>query len=497
MRAYDRLEQIFARLSHLRGAEAVLHWDTAVVMPSGGAEARAGQLATLAVVQHELLTAPDMPELLDAAATDELDDWQRANLRQMRRHWRHAAALPGDLVDARARAHSACELLWREARPANDFARVQGSLTHVIGLAREAAAAKADLLGCAPYDALLDQYEGGLTSATVDRSFDVLQAKLPAMIDAALALQDNIPVEPITDGIDTAKQTELNRLLVVAVGLSEEHGRLDVSRHPFTGGVPDDVRLTTRYDEGNPIPALMGALHEAGHAMYERGLPQNWRNQPVGRAMGMAVHESQSLIVEMQASRSQPFVEYLANKMHDIWGVRGGPWQAANLGRIVRRVERSLIRVDADELTYPLHIVLRYRLERALLSGDLEVPALPEAWREGMRELLDIEPPNDSDGCMQDLHWYDGDFGYFPTYTLGAMAAAQLMEQALSDRPEIPGSLRQGDFSPLMTWLGTQVHARGSYPATLDTLLTEVTGKPLDTGHFLRHLEARYLPPPG
>lgn len=493
MKAYKRLEQIFARLSHLRGAEAVLHWDRAVVMPAGGAEARAGQLATLAVVQHELLTAPDMPDLLEAAATEDLDDWQHANLRQMRRHWRHISALPADLVEARARAHSACELLWREARPANDFSHVRDTLATVVALAREAADAKADMLGCAPYDALLDQYEGGLTTVAVDRSFDVLQSELPPLIDAAIALQDDAPILPITAAIDTARQTELTQLLVAAVGLSDEHGRLDVSHHPFTGGVPDDVRLTTRYDEDNPIPALMGALHEAGHAMYERGLPQAWRNQPVGRAMGMAVHESQSLIVEMLASRSQPFVEYLADRMRDIWGARDDALQAANLGRIVRRVKRSLIRVDADEMTYPLHIVLRYRLERTLLSGELEVADLPEAWRTGMRELIGIEPPNDSDGCMQDLHWYDGDFGYFPTYTLGAMAAAQFMEQALADRPEIPGALRRGDFSPLMDWLDSRVHAHGSFHETLDSLLTDVTGRPLDSTSFLTHLRRRYL----
>lgn len=493
MKAYKRLEQIFARLSHLRGAEAVLHWDRAVVMPAGGAEARAGQLATLAVVQHELLTAPDIPDLLEAAAAEDLDDWQHANLRQMRRHWRHISALPADLVEARARAHSACELLWREARPANDFSLVRDTLATVVALARQAADAKADMLGCEPYDALLDQYEGGLTTVAVDRSFDVLQSELPPLIDAAIALQDGAPILPITAAIDTAKQTELTQLLVAAVGLSDEHGRLDVSHHPFTGGVPDDVRLTTRYDEDNPIPALMGALHEAGHAMYERGLPQAWRNQPVGRAMGMAVHESQSLIVEMLASRSQPFVEYLADRMRDIWGVRDDALQAANLGRIVRRVKRSLIRVDADEMTYPLHIVLRYRLERALLSGELEVADLPEAWRTGMRELIGIEPPDDSDGCMQDLHWYDGDFGYFPTYTLGAMAAAQFMEQALADRPEIPGALRRGDFSPLMDWLGSRVHARGSLHETLDSLLTDVTGRPLDCTSFLTHLRRRYL----
>jgi carboxypeptidase Taq len=413
----------------------------------------------------------------------------------MRRRRQHASALPGDLVEALSRARNACELTWREARAKDDFAMLAEPLAAVVSLSRQAAQVKGEALGCDPYDALLDLYEAGLRAEAVDRCFDILQARLPAMIDAALERQASRTALPLQDGIGPSRQEALSRELVAAVGLADEHGRLDVSHHPFTGGVPDDVRLTTRYDEADPLPALMAALHEAGHAMYERGLPRRWRNQPVGTAMGMAVHESQSLIVEMQAARSQPFVEHLARRMRELWQVEGEPWQAANLGRLVRRVARSYIRVDADELTYPLHIILRYQLERALLSDRLAVRDLPEAWRAGMQELVGTAPPTDREGCLQDLHWPDGDFGYFPTYTLGAVAAAQLMNRALDDHPEIPEALSRGDFSPLMGWLRQHVHARGAYPETLDALLIEVTGRPLDTEGFLQHLHRRYLDP--
>lgn len=493
MRAYDRLEAMFERLSHLGGAAAVLHWDSAVIMPPGGVDARSGQLATLAVVCHETLTAPEIPDLLATAEDDDLDDWQRANLRQMRRRWRHASALPTALVEARSRADNACEQAWRSARGENDFARLQAPLSEVVSLTREAAAAKAEKLGLAPYDALLDQYEAGLTSDIVDRCFTVLGDVLPGMISAAIEHQQRKPATALPGRVAADLQARLAAQLVAAVGLSDTHGRLDISHHPFTGGVPDDVRLTTRYDDADPLSSLMAALHETGHAMYERGLPPRWRHQPVGQSMGMAVHESQSLIVEMQASRSQPFVAHLAERMADQWQVDGPAWQAENLGRIVRRVERSLIRVDADEMTYPLHIILRYRLERALLSGDLEVADLPGAWREQMRALLDIEPPDDRNGCMQDVHWYGGDFGYFPTYTLGALAAAQLMDSALQARPDIPDALGRGDFDPLMSWLQQNVHALGSYPDTQDALMTSATGRPLGTDSFLAHLRRRYL----
>ena len=492
MTAYQRLEARFARLSHLGGAEAVLHWDSAVIMPAGGAEARSEQLAALAVVRHELLTAPDMAELLEAAAAEALDDWQQANLRQMRRRWRHASALPADLVEARSRCNNACELLWRQARKDDDFARLTASLTEVVALARQAADIKGEAFGCAPYDALLDHYKSGLTVDAVDRSFTVLQDRLPGLIDAAITCQVRQPPLVVAEPVDTARQAALAQELVAAVGLSSRHGRLDISHHPFTGGVPDDVRLTTRYDDADPISSLMAALHEAGHAMYERGLPPQWRNQPVGRAMGMAVHESQSLIVEMQACRSQAFVDFLAGRMRALWDVSGPAWEADNVGRTVRRVSRSLIRVDADELTYPLHVILRYRLERALLSGELAVTDLPGAWRDGMRDLLGIEPPDDRDGCLQDVHWYGGDFGYFPTYTLGAIAAAQIMAKARVGAPEMDDALSRGDFGPLIGWLAQNIHARGSFPDCLDALLIEATGQPLSEQDYLRHLVDRY-----
>jgi carboxypeptidase Taq len=278
------------------------------------------------------------------------------------------------------------------------------------------------------------------------------------------------------------------------VGFDFAAGRLDVSHHPFTGGIPDDVRLTTRYDENDFASSLMAALHETGHAMYERGLPVQWRLQPVGEAMGMAIHESQSLIVEMQACRSDPYLQYLSGELKAVFTVDGPAWSAGNLGRCLRRVERSLIRVEADEVTYPLHVILRYRLERALISGDLQVADLPGAWREGMDDLVGAVPPTDREGCMQDIHWMGGDFGYFPTYTLGAIAAAQMFATACSDRPDLLPGLSGGDFLPLMQWLTGKVHSHGAYYAAAGELLTAATGRSFDVATFKTHLRDRYLP---
>jgi carboxypeptidase Taq len=276
------------------------------------------------------------------------------------------------------------------------------------------------------------------------------------------------------------------------LGFDFQSGRLDVSAHPFTGGTPDDVRITTRYDEKDFARALMGVLHETGHALYEAGLPRDWRRQPVGNARGMVLHESQSLLMEMQACRGRAFIDFAAPHMRAAFGKSGPGWTADNIHRVYTRVAPGFIRVDADEVTYPLHIMLRYRLERAILAGDLELADLPGAWNDGMKELLGIVPPNDSLGCLQDIHWPDGAWGYFPTYTMGALAAAQLFAAARKAVPGLLDAIGKGDFAPLLAWLRKNIHGQGSIGGT-DWILAQATGSPLGVGAFKAHLESRYL----
>ena len=492
---YAELEQRFRRLYALREAAGMLHWDMSAMMPAGGAAARTEQLAALDVVCHEMLTEPALAELLDAAEGDSgaLDRWQAANLQEMRREWAHANALDGRLVEALSRACKRCEMAWREARPAGDFKAVLPALEEQLALIREAAAAKAEALGLSLYDALLDEYEPGGRAERIDAVFEPLAAFLPDFIERVLEHQASrsAPVAP-PGPFPRDKQEALGRRFMQALGFDFAHGRLDVSLHPFCGGVPDDVRITTRYDETDFFSALMGVLHETGHALYERGLPADWRLQPVGQARGMAMHESQSLLVEMQACRSPEFIGYAAPLARDSFDGEGEPWSADNLLRLSNKVERGFIRVEADEVTYPAHVILRYRLERAMIAGDLALADLPGAWNDGMEALLHVRPPNDRLGCLQDIHWYDGAWGYFPTYTLGAMTAAQLFAAAKAALPAIPAAIARGDFSPLMAWLGEAVHSKGSLMSG-DDLLTEATGKPLDPTVFEAHLEARYL----
>ncbi|MEQ8192863.1 MAG: carboxypeptidase M32 [Rhodospirillales bacterium] len=491
---YQKLEERYRRLKALSEAEAVLHWDMSTMMPRGGAAARAEQLAELKAVQHTILTAPETADLLDAAeGLTGLDPWQRANLREMRRHWAHSSALPEALVVARSKAESACETVWRTARPNADFALILPHVEKLLEIVKEVAAIKAGKLGLGLYDALLDKYEPGAGSAEIDREFEILEAFLPDFLPRVLEHQaKQEPVVLPTGPFPEKKQQALGVKFMEALGFDFDHGRLDISLHPFCGGTPDDVRITTRYDEEDFTSSLMGVLHETGHALYERGLPKDWRSQPVGDPRGMSMHESQSLLVEMQVCRSRPFLEYATPIITEAFGGTGKAWTVDNLYRLYTRVTPDFIRVDADEVTYPAHVILRYRLEKAMIEGDLPIRDLPGAWNDAMKRLLGITPPTDREGCLQDIHWYDGAWGYFPTYTLGAMTAAQLFQAAQqADGGIVPG-IRTGNFGPLMTWLRRNVHEKGSSLSTRE-ILVQSTGKPLDAEVFKNHLEQRYL----
>ena len=488
MNEYAALEQKFARIACLNEAAAMLGWDASAMMPAGGAEARAEQLATLAGLAHEFLSAPEIGEALAAARPE--TDWQEANVGLMREAHIRATALPRDLVEASVRAGRACETIWRQARQDGKFAAVREALAEVVALTRESATILGERLGLAPYDALMSQYQRGISAPAAAAIFARYEVFLKDALPRAEALQASRPAQKLPPGpYPEAVQEALARKLAAAAGLNFSAARLDRSAHPFCGGTPTDIRITTRYDEADFCAALMGVLHETGHALYEQNLPAAFRRQPVGEAAGMAVHESQSLIIEMQAVRGDAFLSHLAPIAAQAFGkdiTLGG------LKNRLRRVQRSFIRVEADEMTYPAHVLLRFRLEQALLAGDLTVADLPGAWNDGFHGLLGITPPDDRQGCLQDIHWYDGAIGYFPSYTLGAMAAAQLMAAARKALPDIDEGFARGDFSALTFWLARHVHGLGS-SLGYNEILANATGEALNPAYFEAHLTVRYL----
>ena len=467
---YQQLEQEFRRLHAFRGALSLLRWDAAVMMPRGSADVRGEQLAALETEHHALLTTPKVARLLERAeaAASQLDDWPLANLREMRRQRDHAIATPPSLIARLAKATARAEVFWVEAKKANNFALFAPHLEEVVHLVRDKAALLGQARGLAPYDALVDVFTPGISTADIDTIFKALARKLPGLINEAIEVQAARPPLPLTGKFTVVRQRALSVEVLKALGFPFDRGRLDESEHPFTEGVPGDIRVTTRFDVNDPFSGLLGAVHETGHAMYD---------------------------LEMTLCRSRSFVKYLRPLLEKHLQVSGEDWSEDNLYRHLVRVRRSMIRMDADELTYPAHIMLRYELERKILEGALPVKDLPEAWNASLDQRLGLKPTSDVEGCLQDIHWAVGHFGYFPSYALGAVIAAQLYEALRAARPGLDEEIAAGHFGGVMEWLRDNVHGIGAR-LPVKELITEATGKPLTAGAYLRYLESKYLEAP-
>ena len=491
--AYTDLEARHLRLHRLEHLAALASWDQAANMPPRGQDARAAAMAELDGLMHARRTDPALPGLLARAEDEPLTDDQRANLREMRREWRAANALPAALVERRTLATSRCEHAWRQQRPANDWAGFVENFRPVVQIAREEARHLADATGLAPYDALMDRYEPGMTAAEVDRIFGDLRGWLPGLIRQVRARQAaEPPVIRPTGRFPQAAQKALGLEVMGWLDFDFDAGRLDESTHPFSGGVPEDVRLTTRYREDDLMSSLMGTIHETGHARYEQNLPREWLGQPLARARSYGLHESQSLAFEMQLGCHPGFVARLAPRLTAHFGAQPA-FEPANLARLATRVEPGRIRVEADEVTYPAHVMLRFEIERALIEGAIGIDDIPALWDERMMAYLGLDTRGDfRDGPMQDVHWPAGLFGYFPCYTLGAMYAAQWFAAMRRRTPDLDASIAAGDLNPVFDWLRDHVWRQGSRWETAE-LARRASGTTLDPAHFRAHLTRRYL----
>jgi carboxypeptidase Taq len=490
--AYDELARTHERLYRLGHLHSMAGWDQAANMPPQGNEARSAAMAELASLMHAMSTAPALGQQIAAAQQEALDDERRANLREMRLGWVQATALPAELVLKRELATSRCEHAWRSQRPANDWQGFLGNFREVLALGREEAKRLGDALQLAPYDALMNRYEPGMTVAKVDAVFGPVRQWLPGLIQQVMQKQTNEPVIPPQGPFDVAAQRALCEQTMHLLGFDFQGGRLDVSAHPFCGGVPEDVRMTTRFRTDDFLGSLQGTVHETGHGRYEQNLPRHWLGQPMAHARSMAIHESSSLSFEMQLGCHPGFVAALAPLIDKAFGPQPA-FAPGNLQRLFTRVKPGLIRVDADEVTYPAHIILRYEIECALIEGEIEAEDIPALWDAKMMELLGLDTRgNFKDGPLQDVHWPEGLFGYFPCYSLGAMFAAQWFAAMRRTTPDLDERLNAGDFSPVFDWMKQHVWSQASRWTT-DELVARATGEALNPAHFKAHLEARYL----
>lgn len=494
--SWQRLDEHCRNLHALDHALSILGADEATHMPSGGGEARAASVSLLAGMYHEQASAPHIAEWIAAARREELTPQQQVALTEFERVYRNLTCLPSDFVKRQTAVNMRSEQAWRKLRAANDWEGFRPLLEENVVLMREEAAMRADALGVQPYDALMEQFDPGNRAAAITPAFDALKAFLRDFLPAAMETQQRRraqnPLKPFSPPFPVEKQSALGLAAIKAIGFDMEHGRIDVSHHPFCGGVPDDIRMTTRYRADDFITAFMATLHETGHALYEQGLPRELAHWPSAKARGMGMHESQSMFVELQIARSAEFWEWALPLVNEHLGGLDN-WSPDDMLAHINTVEPGLIRVDADEVTYPLHIILRYELEQALVSGQLQVRDLPEAWDTRMQDYLGLSTISDpANGPMQDVHWPAGMFGYFPSYALGAMMAAQewaAMEKAVPDARQ---ALRRGDFEPLNAWRRENIwHAAATAPTP--DILEKATGEPLNADYFTAHLRKRYL----
>jgi carboxypeptidase Taq len=475
--AIVNLRERMAELADLASIEMLLGWDQLVMMPAGGADARAEQLSTLARLTHRRASATDLGEWLEQLDGEQLEGVDADIVRLARRDWERVRRVPKELAAELARAATEGQESWQRARAEDDFQAFVPALERNVELARAHGASVAQP-GEGVYDALLGDYDFGLRAQGLRKLFGALAQELAPLVAVA---EERSPAHALAVPVSAQEHAVAGTLR--RVGVDHASWRVDVSAHPFTAWVgQSDMRVTTRYRDGD-VESLLSSLHEYGHALYERQVDPGLARTNLGCGTSMSMHESQSKLWENHVARSPAFAEVLAAEL----AAGGFAVAPAELHRALVGVERSLIRVSADPLTYPLHIIVRFELELALIEGDLAVRDLPDAWQEAMRRLLGVEVPSDALGCLQDVHWGAGAFGYFPSYALGCLIAAQLWEAIEADRGPLADDLRRGEVKPIQRWLGEHIHHHGRRLDTLP-LLEQATGHGLEIEPFLRYV---------
>jgi Zn-dependent M32 family carboxypeptidase len=464
------------------------------MMPPGAAASRAAQKSALSSVIHAKQTDPEIGVLLDRlqGCTPALDEYRQATVREAARAYKKATCIPEELVRKEADLSSRAYQGWVQARQEKRWELFSPLLREWVELRRQRAALVDPSRPA--YDVLADDYDPGLTGERVSEVFGRVRDGLVPLLKSIRERGEKPETSWLQGEFDTSKQADLCKDVAVALGFDLQNGRLDVSVHPFTGGAhPTDVRMTTRFKPDDITEGLTGAIHETGHALYEQGRNLEHDGLPVSAAAGMAIHESQSLLWERMVGLSRPFAAYLLPKLQaqfpDAFAGRAPEELYAAMNAVK---EVSMIRVEADEVTYPMHVILRFEIEKGLVEGSVDPDDVPALWNEKMKEYLGVEPADDAQGCLQDLHWSMGAIGYFPTYTLGAMSAVQIFDAAKADLPGLDEALAAGDFAPLRGWLKEKVHRLGSLYPSADDLLEVVTGRALDPDVFLRYLEDKY-----
>ncbi len=490
---YSKLKNLFEEQSLLNDINGILCWDMATYMPAKSRNQRKKQIKVLYDYKKKIFNEIKKNELFNSIEELKLDHKDRINVELMKDKFEYFETISFDRIQKKTSLSIECEGLWREAKEKSDFTIVKDSFNKLMKLIKEESEILSQKKQLSKYDCLLLKYDRSLTSKKLKKLFNHIEKfinlKLP-IIEKNQKNETNLL--DANKKLSEEEQFNLSKVFMKKLGFDFSKGRIDKSMHPFCGGSTDDVRITTRFDENDAFSCFDALMHETGHALYEQGLPSNWAHQPIGSAAGMSLHESQSLFIEKQLIKSLPVSKYLERILQEKLGKVSKEWTSQKIFKSRNRVKKSFIRVDADEVTYPLHIIHRFNIESKIINENTNEVHLPDLWNDEFLKIFGMKVDCDTNGCLQDIHWFGGDFGYFPTYSVGAFIAAQLLNEIKNQFPTLNTMLENGDFRQIIGWLRTNIHQKGN-ESKINQLLTTSTQEILNLKYFKNHIINRFV----
>ena len=492
---YLELKKQFETITQLKSILTIAQWDFSTYMPNGAFKNKKQEIASLSSLIYNLESSGEVVSLIRKVSLDSknLDTWQLANLNLIRKIHERSKVIDSSLQKKYVEASAECEFIWRKARLNNDFKSLQPYLDNVFNVTRKIASIKSEKFNIPKYEILLDQFDSNRKESELDKIFQHTKNHLPQLISRIVKKQKNRKTIPLSKPIDIQIQQQISVRIAQIIGFDLDRGRIDQSVHPFSTGRNDDVRITTKYDSVNILDNIFTILHEVGHGLYLQNLPYKYRNQPVGDFQSMSFHESQSLFMETQTGTSKAFLELLSKLLHDEFNIRGNEYSVENLYNLKTTVKPGLIRIEADEATYPMHVIMRYEIEKSIINDKISAKDLPELWRQKTNEYLGILPDSDRNGCMQDIHWVSGLFGYFPTYYIGAIISSMLKKGMARQDLNIDIAIRNRDFKSINTYLNQNLRQHGSALESGQLLELSTGYKDINVDVFLNYIKTKYI----
>ena len=487
--SYKNLKILFEEQSLINDISGILNWDMATYMPENSRRQRIKQITKLYDYKKNIFNVIKKNEFFNKVNEFELDKFDKINFELMKNKFDYFNSISVDKLKKKAELSIECEGLWREAKEKSNFNIVKNSFVKLVKSIKEESEILSQIKEKKKYDCLLFKYDRSLDSKQLFKIFNRVEKFIKKKLPLIIKNQKKIDFH---DFLNEEDQFNLSKIFMKQLGFDFSRGRIDKSLHPFCGGGTQDVRITTRFTEEDSFSCFDALMHETGHALYEQGLPEKWAHQPIGSAGGMSLHESQSLFVEMQIIKSLPVSQFIQQILKDKLGKDPNVWSSEVIYNIRNSVTPGYIRVDSDEVHYPLHIIHRFNIEYKIIEEDANVEHLPDLWNEEFSKILGLDVHDDKSGCLQDIHWYGGDFGYFPTYSIGAFIAAQLACKVRTELKNYDLNLKEGNFKPIIKWLRDNIHNRGNF-LKIDELLEESTDEKLNLKYFENHIIDRYI----